>query len=930
MDLLSVKKEQIEQFLAKNRKAMVNPEYYYGMDNNQDTADMFDDEHFKVLVVFMSTGETRSVSNTFNALYWLVKQGLGEKSFVDNCYFPEDANREVFQKEGIPYLFGNVSHQPITEYDLVICSVAIMPEVFNIPHAWKNSGIPLTVEQRNKENRLPPIIYGGAAANESAIILGKIYDEQGDNIGKSLIDIANYGYGEDVLPEFVKKADEYRRQHNIKDKPAFYEWLISNNVLHNNLFFPQFYEWIYGEDRFTIKEIKKLDDRLPDRVEYHRIGSESFDGFPLKAFHLSGANADSHDIMISSGCSGSSSCCSFCMEATVAGNYHERILQDVEKDMAFVRRNCAPNTISWFSYNLNYYGHFMDLIKTGADYFSGTTLLNERLDIVANAPDQLKLAKQVGLKRFSGAIEGMGDRIRNHILNKNLPRETLMQACRNVYALKLMHMKCGMIATGQETDADIDDFISEIDEMLSIRDEMGANTSLQFNVTPLVFYSQIALRHLPRITARMSYNNERTMAKLIEACQARDIRIKFNGRGCGTWVEQMILDFGPAGTDALVDVTLNEGIHYYRHFGDKDKQRWEKVLAKRGYDPLFFIEARPQDWIFPNDHIIYASDEVKQMWWDRTEKMDFDTRLCLNTLANPNPKCHGCKMCEPKHIPKMVKRDFNDQYSLDEVLEALSDSRHVDSTRIVVRQAQEWDFYNRDSLAHYLAARILQANPELESAFYSVGKHTLSWESNNGQKCWFGGDWAFDINWKTRVSESEITKVIDQINETLTVCKIIRVFGDTKTLPVKRETDIAFLGQTTAYSMSQFKDKLANFDWGIKVATKSMGGGLDTETKYMPELKEKMLLVPHGHSILVYMSVPASVNPYLVMSSILGKGYEKMLQDFSFRVMDHGKEIDGTCKCGRHVTYSLLTGQNKRVCQTCEGKLLLAKMTGQK
>lgn len=930
MDLLSVTKEQIEQFLRDNRKQLVNPEYYYGVDNNQDTPEMFDDEHLKVLVVFMSTGETRSVSNTFNALYWLVKQGLGDNSFVDNCYFPEDANRELFQSNGIPYMFGNVSHHPVSDYDLILCSVAIMPEVFNIPHAWKNTGIPLTIELRRNEKRVPPIIYGGAAANESGIILGPIKNESGDLLGKSLIDIANYGYGEDILPVLVQKADEFRKQGDLKDKAAFQEWLISNNILHDNLFFPDGYEWVYDEDKFTIKEIRKLDPRLPDRVEYHRIGSESFDGFPLKAFHLSGANADSHDIMISSGCSGSSSCCAFCMEATVAGNYHERKLEDVEKDMAFVRRNCAPNTISWFSYNLNYFGHFMDLIKTGADYFAGTTLLNERLDIVANAPDQLKLARQVGLRRFSGAIEGMGDRIRNHILNKNLPRETLMQAARNVYALKLMHMKCGLIATGQETEEDIDDFISEIDEMLAIRDEMGANTSLQFNVTPMVFYSQIALRHLPRITARMSFNSERTMGKLIEACQKRSIRIKFNGRGPGTWIEQLILDFGPAGTDALVAVTLNEGIHYYRHFGDKDKEKWVKVLAERGYDPLFFVEARPKDWIFPNDHINYTTDEVKRMWWERTEKMDFDTRLCLHTLANPNPKCHGCKMCEPEHIKNMIKRDFNDKYSLDEVLEALSDSRHVDTTRVVVRQNQEWDFYNRDSLSHYLAARILQENPDLENVFYSVGKHTLSWESNNGQKCWFGGDWAFDILWKDRVSQTEIEKVIDQINSTLSVCKIVRVFGDTKALPIKRETDIAFLGQTSVYSMSQFKDKLANFDWGVKVAVKSMGGGMDTESKYMPELKDKLLLVPSGHSILVYMSVPSSVNPYLVMSSILGKGYEKMLQDFSFRVMDHGKEIDGTCSCGRHLTYSLFSGQNKRRCQVCEGKMVLAKLTGVK
>jgi intein/homing endonuclease len=130
------------------------------------------------------------------------------------------------------------------------------------------------------------------------------------------------------------------------------------------------------------------------------------------------------------------------MEATVAGNYAERELDDLVEDMKFVRNTAAPNTISWFSFNLNYYKHFMDLLATSSDYFKGVTLLNERLDVVANAPDQLALAKKLGLKRFSGAIEGMGERVREKILNKNLPKETLFKAVEVVSSLGLMHMKC--------------------------------------------------------------------------------------------------------------------------------------------------------------------------------------------------------------------------------------------------------------------------------------------------------------------------------------------------------------------------------------------------------------------------------------------------------------------------------------------------------
>ena len=40
-------------------------------------------------------------------------------------------------------------------------------------------------------------------------------------------------------------------------------------------------------------------------------------------------------------------------------------------------------------------------------------------------------------------VEGMGERVRDHIFNKNLSRETLMKAAEVVFGLKLMHFKFG-------------------------------------------------------------------------------------------------------------------------------------------------------------------------------------------------------------------------------------------------------------------------------------------------------------------------------------------------------------------------------------------------------------------------------------------------------------------------------------------------------
>lgn len=929
MNLLDVSKSEIESFLKKNGRKMADPEFYYSVDNNQDPVENFTKDRLKVLVVFLSPGKNRAVSNTFNALNHLAHEISGDKVFVDCCYFPDDKNMEMMKNSNIPFIFGNTSHETMKQYDVVFMSCAIIPECLNIPYILEYSGVPLTIQERDKNNDLPLIIYGGAAANELAIVMGEI-KRQGVSIGKSLVDVANYGYGEVNIPKLVEYlCDRKEEEFNLKDKPSLKERMISDKFLYDYLFYPEYYEWVYDEsDKFTIKEIKCLDPRLPKRVKYNRIHDSNYKGFPLKTFNLNGENADSHDVMISSGCTGEGTACSFCMEGTVSGYYRERELKDIVEDMEYIIRTSAPNTISYYSYNLNYYRSFMDLLAEGANHFSATTLLNERMDVVAYAPDQLALAKRLGLKRFSGAIEGMGDRVRNQILNKNLPRETLMKACRVVYSLRLMHMKNGMIMTGQETEEDILDFIDEIDEMLKIKAEMGANTSLQFNVTPLVFYSQIALRYLPRKTAEMSYKKERTMQTLIKACQERSIRIKFNGRGCGTWIEQLLLDYGPAGTDWLTAVSIDRDMIYLRNFGDKDQVKATEELQRRGYDPLFFTKARPLDWIFPNDHIEYASEQLIQQWRDRTEQMNFDTALCLKTPASQHPKCSGCGMCKtPEEIKKMVGRNLYDEHTVDQVIEMFSDNRHVESVRIVAKVKPDWYFYNRDPMSHYITAQFLKRDKRLEKSFYALGKNTTTWLSSNGQKGWFGGTFAFDVKLKERVPSELFEKYINEINSELKSCEVVRVLPETKALPMKIGSDIACLGKTAAYSMSQIKDKLSNFNWDVKIAVKSMGGGLDLEPKHMPELKEKVLFVQNGREVLIYTSLPANINPYLLMASIIGKGYEKILDEFQFNVLDQGIETDATCKCGRHLTYSQFTGKNESVCQICKGKLVLKRLS---
>lgn len=927
-ELQEISFEHIDEVMRTHWKEMLEPRYCFSTDNNENNAEEWESKKLRILFVSNSSGETRSISNTPNALRWVIGKAIGlDNLYWDQCFLPEREDVQFYNKYKLPWWFGRSSHHPAKDFDLIILAMNIVPEVFNVFHGLRNSGFPLTFDERQK-TKLPPIFIGGASASEDAILYGPMYDEQGNYIGKSAVDMCYYGYAETSLPDIITNIYKYHTEIKpIKeDRKSFFEWMIENKVGYGKLFYPGKYTWNYRDDRYTINSITPDDIRLPDRVDFNKMHNNKFEGFPLKAIHMSGAAVSNSDAMISSGCSGANSVCSFCMEATVAGNYYERSLEDIEENLKFIRDHAASNGISYFSFNLNYFSRFFDLLYTGSKYFANISLHNERLDIIANAPEQLKLAKQLGLKRFAGAIEGISDRIRNKILNKNLPRETLLKAFRHLFEQKLMHLKLGFIMTGQETEEDIDEFIKDFNEILRIRDEVGASSYIQMNFTPLVLYSQIALRHLPRNTAKACFLNQKTGLRLVEFAKEKGMRIKFNAKGPGTWIEQMILDFGPMGTNLLKNVALLHGVEYRAQFNDNDKQAMLIELEKMNMDPLWNVESRPEDWIFPNDHINYATPELKKAWWNRTQNLDYEAPLCLHTLAQLSPKCAGCKTCDPSHIKDMLHRDMKDRHTYEDVVTALSENKMKDIVRIVVKQNPDWVMYDHTAFAHYITSRFMQQSEAISKAFYKVATTTTDWTRSHNQVLYAQGTWAVDIELSERVPQSEFDRCIPLVNEILHAGQVVRVFTGQKEMRIKSTLMNSFVLTTPVVSMTLLKEKIQNWDEVVPIAQKRMSTSLDVEKIHMPGLKEKILLTNSKHGPVLYITVPANVNPFLMLSAILKVNYRRVIENWQVSMVDSQLPIENTCKCGNQTGVSYFTGKQLPLCSQCVGKILLSKM----
>ena len=579
------------------------------------------------------------------------------------------------------------------------------------------------------------------------------------------------------------------------------------------------------------------------------------------------------------------------------------------------------------SYNLNYYYRFMDMIKKGAEYFSRITLRNERLDVIAYAPEQLLISKKLGLDRISAPIEGFSNRLRNNFLNKNLSRETIMKAVENIYNLKIMHLKMGYIQTGYETKEDFDECISEIDEMFSIRSKKGSRTSLQMNITPLLYYTNIALRYLDRKTARMSFTSEKTFGYLIDELRKRGVRVKIHSRYSGTWIDQLLVDFGPIGTDVLVK-SAEDGLEYYSKYNRFARDIVVEQLKKHGYtDPYFFCNARPEDWIFPNDYLDAVTPRVKKIWWMRTKRMNFEANLCLKTLANEDATCIGCQTCDPTHIKYMTTRKIYDENTFDDVLNSFSEGRKSTILRFVIKQSSDWYFYNRNALQHYIAAQFLQVVPGLDKSFFAVEGNSCQWLSSNNLHGWFSGKWVFDVSFKDKVNLEEVRKHVDEVNKKLKSCQVLAVYDDANVIKFKRESETSFLGFIQNYSVDFLKEKIANTNWTVRIADKAMGTTLTTSNKYMPELKDKMLSVPYKNGTLVYLVLPSYVSPYLLLSSVTKRSYRNCIQDCIYQITDLTTTVDANCKCGNPLTFSLFTHGYNKLCPVCMGRNLLYNLS---
>jgi len=915
------------KFLLEHRRSHPSLMYFHGADLNLDRYEKWHTAKLRVLLMFMLSGAQKVRSNALSSLNNIFHINNQDDVFVDMCFYP-DGVFELLSEHNFPCLTGNVSHESWDKYDIIAVSHGIQSEVLNLVPMYEQSLFPLTMEQRDKANA-PIVLYGGClSAIGSTIFMGKVHKD-GEYLGKGYFDIGLTGAGEVHAPYFLSKAIEFKQTHgSIKDnRKGFIEECMKDPFLVQYMLIPNKYEVTFKSDNATVSKIKYLDPRTPKQIKVGRLVEPNMAGFAPKFLPVDGAEVGSQDIQISAGCS--SGCCTFCYVGIMTGGWSELSIDQLREHIRTSKKYAAPTAYELFSFNTIYHSRYIDCLNEVAKNSLNLNMKNVRTDILAESPEFFKTARKLGIFKISAAVEGVGERLRNNIFNKNLSRETWMKCADNVLKEGLISYKFGMIYTGWETEDDKAQFISELDEIMAIRKKNNSNAAIMISWMPLIVYDMTPLRWMPRETAKIAYYGEKSLDWFFEARETRFkdmIKTKVSLVGKGSYVEQLLLDLGFAGSSLLVTAAKYK-FSYTRSFRQKHIDQLVKILAENNLAPDWFFHERPFDTIFSSDIIGVNTPDTIERWKEQHKAQDFRTPLCLKTSANVNPKCRPeCGFCQTAEQKKQrVARKIESENSLDDVLLTLSNNRLRDRHKLILEVRPGYEFYSKITLAHFAASQFLRRDDSLLDSYHSLSKTSLQWLLRDSLPAPFNGRFCFDIHWKSAVDIDKLRSYIDAINADVNTFKIVAIHPSfAENSPSK--SDIAvYLCHLPNMTVSLFQEKLADFDWEVPVTVKGFNP-TDTKVEHYPQLKDNIIAVNQGPNLLVGMAVDAAKSPFFILDSIFGRAVGHHFKTATVSQVDYGKTIDAVCQCGcgQSRIYSYFSDSVTKYSPKCQLKRLLA------
>ena len=653
-------------------------------------------------------------------------------------------------------------------------------------------------------------------------------------------------------------------------------------------------------------------------------------------------------------------CSSNCHEGSYTGGWVENTPERLVELAKLCRKHTASTTLKAYSFNSNYLSDYKRNIYDWLGVYPRVTFNNMRLEELGLDKDALKMMKLAGYQRMTAPLEGISERIRNNLLNKNLSEKALDSYLEYGMMMGAVDCKVGIVLTGYEEEQDWQAFYDFNMKWRKKCHDMGGNIPFRYKCTLLVHYPHTPVEFLERRAARHAFYGTYIMPnEWNEKYYADHIRIKLNGFKHSTFIEQAIVDLGRYATPWMYNYIIRPGYPFYNTKTIvTHEEAWEAFRAM--INPDYFFNERKMDEYISICHRIHIAMHANVIFQAKKILKDganaTPTIRCLKTYEGCPVDCKahvyeksplttfgdawldesgkltgkvweevkGCQRCKtPADRKKVLARELPMSKNADDILMYKAPSLEL-RLRFRIQRKKEYEVLSPRNTAFVFFTKFLRKSDDLCEMFWELDAyHNMFWQSEEDKTYVVSGQQIVDVTFTDRKAKEIVESLIQEVNAEANSFRVVSVREVPLTDKIKVDDFNVFYFESTL-SAEFWQFAAMNYDGEVKV---------EDNQGVMETIKDVRLKAPSftlRDKVKGYFTVPCKYSPWHYLQGLMAIrriSLSKLLATTTIKCVTTVRESNVTCMCGKEKAVSDLgTNLQQKVGRECLTSLLTSKL----
>lgn len=649
-----------------------------------------------------------------------------------------------------------------------------------------------------------------------------------------------------------------------------------------------------------------------------------------------------------------------CHEGAYTGGWVENTPERLVELAKLCRKHTASTTLKAYSFNSNYLSDYKRNIFDWLGVYPRVTFNNMRLEELGLDKDALKMMKLAGYQRMTAPLEGISERIRNNLLNKNLSEKALDSYLEYGMMMGAVDCKVGIVLTGYEEEQDWQAFYDFNMKWRKKCHDMGGNIPFRYKCTLAVHYPHTPIEYIERRAAKHAFYGTYIMPnEWNEKYYAEHIRIKLNGFKYSTFIEQAIIDLGRYATPWMYNYIIRPGYPFYNTKTIvTHEEAWEAFRAL--VNPEYFFNERKMDEYISICHRIHIAMHANVVFQAKKILKDgadaTPTIRCLKTYEGCPVDCKahvyeksplitygdawldesgkltgrvweevkGCQRCKtPADRKKVLARELPMSKNADDILMYKAPSLEL-RLRFRIQRKKEYEVLSPRNTAFVFFTKFLRKSDDLCKMFWELDAyHNMFWQSEEDKTYVVSGQQIVDVTFTDRKAKELVENLIQEVNAEAKSFRVVSVREVPLTDKIKVDDYNVFYFESTL-SAEFWQFAVMNYDGEVKV--EGAQGAMET-------IKDVRLTAPSftlRDKVKGYFTVPCKYSPWHYLQGLMAVrriSLSKLLATTSIQCITTVRESNGTCMCGKEKAVSDIgTNMQQKVGRDCLAAFLTSKL----